>query len=64
MLSPRTIPLSALAGAAALITRLVSGHGLPGAGGAALELAAALLLPAALVTEVVKITKNLQGGEM
>jgi hypothetical protein len=60
VLSPRTLPLSGLAAAAALVSRVATGHGLPGAAGTAVEVAAAVLLPAALVTEVIKFSGGLQ----
>jgi hypothetical protein len=63
VLSPRTIPLTGLVGAAAIITRIVSGHGFPGTAGSVVEVVCAVLLPAALITEVVKFSGGLQGGE-
>jgi hypothetical protein len=62
VLAPRTLPLTGLIGAAALLSRVVTGHGLPGGAGGALEVVAAVLLPAALVTEVVKFAGGMQVG--
>jgi hypothetical protein len=64
VLSPRTIPFSACILAAALASRVVTGgEGLPGAIGSGLEVVGAVLLPAALITEVVKFATCMQGGE-
>ena len=62
VLAPRTIPISGLVGAAALLSRVITGDGLPGTAGSVAEWAAAVLLPAAVVTEVIKISGGMQVG--
>ncbi|KAI8463095.1 MAG: SOUL heme-binding protein [Monoraphidium minutum] len=65
VLSPRTMPVTALVCLGAVVSKLAAGSWqyLPGGGGAAVEVACAVLLPAAVVTEIVKFSGGLQGGE-
>jgi hypothetical protein len=62
VLSPRTIPLTALVSLGAVVSRLATGSWqyLPGGAGGAFEVVCGVLLPAALVTEVIKIAGGMQ----